>query len=44
MSIEHRDAPPKSYAVQLVVAWGIVGVPLLWGVAQTAANALKLFQ
>jgi len=29
---------------QLILAWGFVGIPLAWGVAQTIANALKLFQ
>ena len=28
----------------LVLAWGFVGIPLIWGVSQTIANALKLFQ
>jgi hypothetical protein len=28
----------------LVLAWGLVGIPLIWGVSQTIANALKLFQ
>ena len=30
-------------AWQLVLAWGFVGIPLLWGVSQTIANAMKLF-
>ena len=30
--------------LQLVLAWGFVGVPLLWGVLQTLSNAMKLFQ
>lgn len=30
--------------LNLVLAWGFVGVPLVWGVAQTLLNALKLFQ
>jgi hypothetical protein len=29
---------------QLALAWGFVGIPLIWGVSQTIANALKLFQ
>lgn len=29
---------------QLALAWGWVGIPLLWGVSQTIANAMKLFQ
>jgi hypothetical protein len=28
----------------LVLAWGLVGIPLTWGVLETLANALKLFQ
>ena len=30
--------------LQLVLAWGFVGIPLVWGVLQTLLNALKLFQ
>ena len=30
-------------AWQLALAWGFVGIPLAWGVAQTIANAAKLF-
>jgi hypothetical protein len=30
-------------AWQLVLAWGFVGIPLVWGVAETINNALKLF-
>jgi hypothetical protein len=30
-------------ALQLVLAWGFVGIPLAWGVAETVTNALKLF-
>ena len=28
----------------LMLAWGFVGIPLLWGVYGTVVNALKLFQ
>jgi len=31
-------------AIKLVLAWGFVGIPLVWGVVETALNALKLFQ
>ena len=31
-------------AFKLSLAWGFVGIPLLWGVLQTLSNALKLFQ
>ena len=30
--------------LQLALAWGFVGIPLVWGVLQTLSNALKLFQ
>jgi hypothetical protein len=29
--------------LQLVLAWGFVGIPLVWGVLETLANAMKLF-
>lgn len=30
--------------VKLVLAWGLVSIPLVWGVAQTLVNALKAFR
>ena len=30
--------------LQLVLAWGFVGIPLVLGVLQTLVNAMKLFQ
>ena len=30
--------------LQLVLAWGFVGIPLTLGVLQTLVNAMKLFQ
>jgi hypothetical protein len=30
--------------LQVVLAWGFVGIPLTWGVLQTLVNAMKLFQ
>lgn len=30
--------------VHLILAWGLVGIPLTWGVFETLLNALKLFQ
>lgn len=33
-----------STAVKLALAWAFVGIPLLWGVAMTLRNALKLFE
>jgi hypothetical protein len=31
-------------SLQLILAWGFVGVPLAWGVIQTLINALKLLR
>jgi hypothetical protein len=33
-----------SNGLKLILAWGFVGIPLLWGVIETGINALKLFQ
>jgi hypothetical protein len=30
--------------IKLVLAWGLVGIPLVWGVVQTLLNAIKAFQ
>jgi hypothetical protein len=30
--------------VELALAWGFVGIPLLWGVFKTIGNAMGLFQ
>lgn len=34
----------SSTALKLILAWGFVGIPLVWGVLQTLSNAMKLFQ
>jgi hypothetical protein len=34
----------KDYTVRLVLAWLLVGIPLVWGVWTTLLNAMKLFQ
>lgn len=31
-------------ALKVALAWAIVGLPLLWGVAMTLRNAIKLFE
>jgi hypothetical protein len=36
--------PHGGYGLQLVLAWGFVGIPLAWGVVQTLLNAIKAFQ
>jgi len=30
--------------IKLILAWGLVGLPLLWGIYNTGQNAMKLFQ
>ena len=30
--------------LHLVLAWGLVGIPLAWGVYNTLVSAMKLFQ
>jgi MFS family permease len=36
-------APATASPVGLLLAWALVGIPLLWGVYQTLLNAMKLF-
>lgn len=36
--------PPTTQAVELILAWAFVGIPLIWGVVETISNALKLFK
>jgi hypothetical protein len=36
--------PSRGYRLELVLAWGFVGIPLAWGVVQTLLNAIKAFQ
>ncbi len=38
------DQNQGTSSLQLILAWGFVGIPLTWGVIQTLINALKLFQ
>jgi hypothetical protein len=40
METEHQETTP----LQLVLAWGFVGIPLIFGVIQTLINSMKLFQ
>ena len=43
-----KTPPPEDISgantVKLVLAWSFVGIPLLWGVYKTLANAVLLFQ
>lgn len=38
------DNARPTTTLQLVLAWGFVGIPLVLGVLQTLVNAMKLFQ
>jgi hypothetical protein len=42
--MDHTSQQDPSLKVKLILAWGFVGIPLLWGVLQTLSNAMKLFQ
>ncbi|HLI11048.1 MAG TPA: hypothetical protein VKY65_05570 [Alphaproteobacteria bacterium] len=39
-----QNQPETGNALKLILAWGFVGIPLVWGVLETLNNALKLFQ
>jgi len=34
----------RTTSLDLLLAWGFVGIPLAWGVVETLLNALKLFE
>ncbi|HUN25924.1 MAG TPA: hypothetical protein VMU67_06405 [Steroidobacteraceae bacterium] len=38
-----RAGDRRTPASHLLLAWGLAGIPLLWGVLTTLSNALKLF-
>jgi hypothetical protein len=40
----HSQPVAVDNRLKLVLAWGFVGIPLVWGVIETALNAIKLFQ
>jgi hypothetical protein len=40
----NQDQDGETSALELALAWGFVGLPLLWGVYGTLVNAMKLFQ
>ena len=42
MQTQTEERPTTT--LQLVLAWGFVGIPLLFGVVQTLINSMKLFQ
>lgn len=41
--VVERSEPSPTSALQLILAWGFVGIPLLAGVTQTIINAMQLF-
>ena len=40
----HHETVSGANKVKLVLAWTLVGVPLIWGVYNTLAQAALLFQ
>jgi len=38
------ESTPKLPIVRLILAWGFVGIPLVWGVYQTAIKVATLFK
>jgi hypothetical protein len=42
--MENVNQQTETSTLQLVLAWGFVGIPLTLGVLQTLVNAMKLFQ
>ena len=41
---EAPTAATTSSPVALVISWAIVGIPAVWGVAQTVIKSLALFR
>jgi MFS family permease len=44
VGFDDNDGGGATTPLQLALAWGFVGIPLLWGIYGTLINALKLFQ
>jgi hypothetical protein len=40
---DHNAPTASGNTLKLVLAWGFVGIPLVWGVIQTLLNAIKAF-
>ncbi len=40
----NKDTALVGNGIKLILAWGFVGIPLVWGVIQTLVNAIKAFQ
>jgi hypothetical protein len=41
---KHQDDVSDANKLKLVLAWSFVGIPLLWGVYNTLAQAALLFK
>ncbi len=39
-----NETASSSDTLKLALAWGFVGIPLLWGVIETINNAMALFR
>jgi hypothetical protein len=42
--MQQQNQQGGTTAIQLILAWGFVGIPLILGVTQTIINSMKLFQ
>lgn len=40
----NTESENSGTVIKLVLAWGLVLIPLAWGVIQTCINAAKLFK
>lgn len=40
----NENQTTTSPTIQLILAWGFVGIPLAWGILETLQNAMKLFK
>jgi hypothetical protein len=41
---KHHEDVSDANAIKLLLAWSFVGIPLAWGIYETLANAVLLFQ
>jgi hypothetical protein len=42
--MDHTHHPNTTTPLQLALAWGFVGIPLVLGVIQTLINSMQLFR
>jgi hypothetical protein len=41
---DQAASQPKSQALQLIISWTVVGIPLIWGIWTTAVKLPALFR